>query len=317
MEQGNKRKREATLVDRKAIFAMLLVHVQDGELKRGSFVRVADAFGMSDDTVRRIWRTTLSNMQAHLASQPHVETQLLLDSLSLPLNRFPDHVFDSNKKANCGRKRILDRQVLAERTANLPLNERSTHRNHAAALGISLKSSWNLLNEKNPALKVVTSDIKPALTDKNKKERLIYCFSFVDPRAVTTRNRRDEWQFREMFDEVHIDEKWFYLTMKVRRYIMAANETLPHRTVSHKSHIEKVMFLCAQARPRHDTAANCQWDGKIGIWPVGDRVRAQRRSSKHKRGDWKWKNKNVDSEVYLEMMRDVVISIATKWPRGQ
>ena len=40
------------------------------------------------------------------------------------------------------------------------------------------------------------------------------------------------------------------------------------------------MFLCAQARPRWDNNANQMWDGKIGIWPIGEYVPAARTSVK-------------------------------------
>ena len=36
-----------------------------------------------------------------------------------------------------------------------------------------------------------------------------------------------------------------------------------------------------------------------------------------KKGDLKWKNKNIDADVYLELMEDVVVAIAKQWPRGQ
>ena len=40
-------------------------------------------------------------------------------------------------------------------------------------------------------------------------------------------------------------------------------------------------------------------DGKIGIWPVGDTLKLK--SGKNK-GKLKWKNKNIDARVYLELM---------------
>ena len=38
---------------------------------------------------------------------------------------------------------------------------------------------------------------------------------------------------------------------------LAPNEEPPHRTVGHKSHILKVMFLCAVARPRYNAQGEC------------------------------------------------------------
>jgi hypothetical protein len=41
---NNKRKRALILDDRKACIAILLMHCEEGELKRGSFVKVVNAF---------------------------------------------------------------------------------------------------------------------------------------------------------------------------------------------------------------------------------------------------------------------------------
>jgi hypothetical protein len=72
-----------------------------------------------------------------------------------------------------------------------------------------------------------------------------------------------------MFDCVDINEKWFYKTRDGKNYILTAAEfeeeagvedddkATPHRTIRHKCHIPKVMFLCAQAWPR--------WEGGICI----------------------------------------------------
>ena len=44
----------------------------------------------------------------------------------------------------------------------------------------------------------------------------------------------------------------------------------PKWCVKHKLHIAKVMFLCAAARPQYNPCAKTWWDGKLGIWPIGD-----------------------------------------------
>ena len=85
----------------------------------------------------------------------------------------------------------------------------------------------------------------------------------------------------------------------------------------HKSHTEKVMFLNAQAGPRHDCAANKHCDSKIGIWPVGDVVGAKRSSKRMKKGDPKQKNKNIDFDICFELMEDAFVVVAASWPRGQ
>ena len=79
--------------------------------------------------------------------------------------------------------------------------------------------------------------------------------------------RSSLYYFRGMYDEVHIDEKWFLLTRDGVRYMLVEDEVPPERDTKHKRHTTKVMFLCAQARPRKINGAT--WDRKIGMWPVG------------------------------------------------
>ena len=35
-------------------------------------------------------------------------------------------------------------------------------------------------------------------------------------------------------------------------------------------HITKLMFLCAVVRPHFNPCPNSWWDGKLGIWPIGE-----------------------------------------------
>jgi hypothetical protein len=53
-----------------------------------------------------------------------------------------------------------------------------------------------------------------------------------------------------MNNEVHIDEKWFNLVQDGGKYILAADEVDPALvSVAHKSHVTKLLFLSAVARP--------------------------------------------------------------------
>jgi hypothetical protein len=50
--------------------------------------------------------------------------------------------------------------------------------------------------------------------------------------------------FDAFFNQVHIDEKWFFVCQETLRLYLTEGEVPPIRRVGHKSHIEKVMF-CA------------------------------------------------------------------------
>ena len=67
----------------------------------------------------------------------------------------------------------------------------------------------------------------------------------------------------------------------------------PKHCVKHKSHITKVMFLCAVARPHFNPCSNSWWDGKLGIWPIGDWELAKWKSKNRPEGTLVWKNKVV------------------------
>ena len=77
---------------------------------------------------------------------------------------------------------------------------------------------------------------------------------------------------------MHADEKWFFMTEERLRIYLTEGEMGPIRRLRHKSHIQKVMSLCAVARPRLDALGNCTFDGKIGMWPFVNQVAAQRAS---------------------------------------
>jgi hypothetical protein len=51
-----------------------------------------------------------------------------------------------------------------------------------------------------------------------------------------------------------------------------------------------------------DNDANAQWDGKLGIWPIG-KYKAAERNSKHRpAGTMEWVSENIDNENYRDML---------------
>ena len=76
------------------------------------------------------------------------------------------------------------------------------------------------------------------------------------------------------------------------------------------------MFLCAVARPCFNTSVNSWWDGKLGIWPIGDWEPAQRGSKNRPYGMLVWKNKTVTKVVYRDLLiNKLTPAILDKWPR--
>jgi hypothetical protein len=128
---------------------------------------------------------------------------------------------------------------------------------------------------------------------------------------------QDTGLFNLMEDEIHVDEKWFYLTESTARFIMVDDEDDPHRALKSKATKEKVMFLSAVAKPRYDPHRKAMWDGKLGLWPFAKLVPAQRNSINRPAGTLEWKSYNVDRKAYREMMIEKLLpAIKEKWPRG-
>eukprot|EP00903_Cladosiphon_okamuranus_P017611 g16221.t1 len=114
--------------------------------------------------------------------------------------------------------------------------------------------------------------LKPLLSDDGKAQRLAWALRWVRPSTGGAH------KFHHFFDFVHLGEKWFYICKQGQRYYCYEGEDLPIRKVQHKTHVMKVMFLAAVARPRYDPGRNRQFDGKIGIYPFTEQRAAQRNS---------------------------------------
>ena len=188
-----------------------------------------------------------------------------------------------------GRPPKYDREELCAHVRLIPLRERKTVRDLAARLSISKTTVSDMV--KTDCFRRHSSSLKPLLTEQNKYERVLYAMSKVDGET-----------YKDMEDEIHIDEKWFYLTRDNENYILVDDEEDPHRTVGHKSHIDKVMFLAATAKPRWDPNKKRQWDGKIGIWPFARLEPAQRSSVNRPAGTMEWKTYNVSLSVMGAMI---------------
>ncbi|ETV95944.1 hypothetical protein H310_10604 [Aphanomyces invadans] len=68
-----------------------------------------------------------------------------------------------------------------------------------------------------------------------------------------------------MYEYVHVNEKWFYLTKVKHKLYVYEDEEVAKREVKSNSPITKVMFLAAIARPSFDHHAKKTFDGKRNI----------------------------------------------------
>ena len=264
-------------------FFLLQGMLKDGQLPHGAFVKVAKLFGVTRVSISKLWRRARVEHVQGLIKSP----QALKSSKST------------------GRPPKYDIEEVRAHVRSVPLRRRKCVRDLAEQIGLP-KSTLQRLMKNDNGFRRHSSALKPMLTEANKYERVLWALSKIDGRAYKT-----------MEDEIHVDEKWFYLTRDQENYIMLDDEEDPQRNVKHKSHIDKVMFLAATAKPRWDPHKKQWWDGKLGIWPFAHQVAAKRSSANRPAGTLEWKTYNVNREEYRKMLIEKVIpAIQQKWPIG-
>ena len=149
-------------------------------------------------------------------------------------------------------------------------------------------------------LQVRRAYLKPLLTYNHRLMRLQFIDSKIEHRG------HGNYAFRNELNEIHIDEKWFYTVKLKRRFrLLPEDDPIIPPKVHHKSHIPKVMFLTAIARPRDvmlpDGTVH-HFDGKLGIWTFGEYQPAQRNSINRARGTPVFKDVAVTAASYREML---------------
>ncbi|EEE60901.1 hypothetical protein OsJ_14595 [Oryza sativa Japonica Group] len=149
---------------------------------------------------------------------------------------------DSRKHGSSGRKKV---EVDLSLIAAIPLQQKSNIRSLAQALGVPKSTLHRWFKE--GLIRRHSNSLKPYLKEANKKERLRWCVSMLDPSTLPNSPK-----FIEMENIIHIDEKWFNGSKKEKTFYLYPDEEEPYFTVHNKNAIDKVMFLAAVANPRFD-----------------------------------------------------------------
>jgi hypothetical protein len=221
------------------VFTGCLVRVSRGILPVGSFKAVADHFEIDPKTVGKLWKSTMTQVNGYQPNLP-------IDPPFIAAN-LPNTAFDTKFK-NEGRKPQYEPETVLQEIKIIDPNKRRSVRSLAGALvGISKSSIGSMKKEKK--LRVYTMSLKPKLNDDHYLNCLYHCISKIDRNTI---NGVTGLKYKMFYNEVHVDQKWFFLVQDGGRYYLTADEAPPRtiRSVQHKSHITKVMFLCALARPR-------------------------------------------------------------------
>jgi hypothetical protein len=81
--------------------------------------------------------------------------------------------------------------------------------------------------------------------------------------------------YRDVENDAHVDEKWFYLVQKDGYYLIFPEDELPATYARHKNDIVKVMFVCAVCKPQLRTDGS-RMTGLIACEAFTEIVPAQR-----------------------------------------
>ena len=174
-DQVNQPKHDYSDHVRQQVYQALLIRSKNGKLGKHDTTIVGAQFGVKIRSVQRIWKQG-KNQLAH----------------NIPV------MVPNLKKGRSGRKPIpLD----LEQLRNIPLQQRMTIEDVSSRLGISKSRIQRYL--KKGLIRRHSSSIKPYLTNANKKTRLKWCIDMIDQGLL------DDPKFKDLFDFVFIDEKWF------------------------------------------------------------------------------------------------------------
>ncbi|XP_021861639.2 uncharacterized protein [Spinacia oleracea] len=261
---------------------LMLLANKDMTLPWGVAKKLANEYGVDKSTVHRIWGRAKDQMQQDVID---VRRQ---------------------KKGRVGRKA---REFTEEVIKNVPKRHRTTLRSFAIALQTSPSTIYRLL--KKGILRPHTNSIKPSVTAAHKTQRIQWILSKIIPRTVHSGPK-----FSSLYNVIHIDEKWFYMSRKTQRYYLLAGEEEPYRATQNSNYLVKVMFLCGIARPIIGYNGEVLFDGKLGIFPFTEEVPAKRSSKNRERGTIEIKAiTSVTKEVIRRKIIDELLpAIRSKWP---
>lgn len=281
-------KPELTADQRKQIVSHLLLEVKIGsdppKLRLGELSSVAIKFEVSTNMISRIWKRARESY-----ADPGIGAFRA-----------------SPWKNKSGRHQKYDRQAVREAIKEVPAHQRKNLRQLSFAIGIPLSTLHYMKKEDNCVILPHSNPIKRTLRDHHKLARVMYAIENLDLGTE---------QFNGYFNHVHVDEKFLFFTEAQLFMYLVPGEKPPNHNTRHKSHILKVMFLAAVARPRYNDAGECTFDGKVGMWPFVKKVAAQRTSCNRPAGTMETKPVSVTEVVYRDFMVNKVLpTIKRVWP---
>jgi hypothetical protein len=271
-----------TKEERVEVVCRLLGRFKDDILEYGAQSEIARERGINQSTVSRLWK---------LASK-HLVNNRIRDWGVLGTQNHLRHCFPTYPP-----------QLLREAIEEIPVSLRQSVRSLAGQLKVApttltrYSESYGLYNRKN-------CTAKPVIRLENRTKRVLFAIDQID--------YQHGHYYKDFYDTIFIDEKWFRCSKSTFHYYMTNNEDIPEHHAISKNKIEKVMFLCAVGRPRRDMHTGKSFDGKIGIWPITKLQRAKRDSKNRKKGTLEVKDVSVNGKVYMKYSLNYVLPAIAK-----
>ncbi|XP_051118112.1 uncharacterized protein LOC127242575 [Andrographis paniculata] len=276
------RKKEFSVEELNQIAIFLWQNSSNGQPHRGKINKAATKFGCSTRTISHIWKRETAQ---HKASNTK-----LLTKRKIGKGRPKSALFDANN------------------LEEIHCSKRGTYRSISKELKVSKSSVGRWY--KDGIFREHTNAIKPSLTEKNKTSRLR---SFLQALEVVLES--SIIRYKNMFNIVHIDDKWFNLSKENDTYYLAFDEIEPYRTCQSKRFITKIMFLRAVSRPLYGSNGEYVFDGKIEHFPFTKKELAKHNSKNRAAETMKIKPlDSITKEVTKEVLIDD-IKVVTASPR--
>jgi hypothetical protein len=250
-------RRETTMAERQVIFYACRATMVNGRIQRGIFGKLAKDLGFERKTISRQWKSMQAKLAPLLINHPAADHgKIILDN---------HHFLFGTKQTDRRKgKYKYDRVTLTAELLELTSKARRSVRHLAGVTGLPMTvvhyllkprpSPKNKSDDSGVILYRHSSSLKPTLTETQKLWRFMFACSQVNSATVALRG---DARFHDQFDRIHTDEKWFWICQDGEKYILVEGEEPPKRHVRHKNYMEKVMFFCAQARPRYDYHKRC------------------------------------------------------------
>ncbi len=156
---------------------------------------------------------------------------------------------------------------------------------------VSRSSLWRLV--KRYGWREVKRKTKPSLSQRQKDLRYHWAVS----------NTENDWT-----DYVDVDEKWFFTKELGRKVKVPPGRQARCDKPQHRSHVPKVMFLSAVARPR----SRYGFDGKVGLWRIALPYQAMRKSKHHRSGEVYEKDVTLNASRFQKFMTQKVFRAIRK-----